>query len=131
MPTDITALSMKKNKIAVIEDEGIVAMDISKCLSLLGYDVVLVSDSGEKALTDMENIDINLVLMDVELKGNLNGLETAKIIKEKYGTPVVFLTAFEDEATLEKISKLSSEGFLVKPFEDEQLKLTVEKVLNS
>ena len=122
---------MEKNKIAVIEDEGIVAMDISKCLSLLGYEVVLVSDSGEKALSEMENTEVNLVLMDVELKGNLNGLETAKIIKEKYGTPVVFLTAFEDEATLDRISKLSSEGFLVKPFEDEQLKLTVEKVLKS
>jgi CheY-like chemotaxis protein len=122
---------MNKKRIIVVEDEGIVAMDISKCLSGLGYDIVLISDSGEKTLEELENLNADLILMDVELKGTLNGLETTKIIKEKFSIPVVFLTAFEDDATLQKISKLSSDGYLVKPFEDEQLKSTVESVLGS
>jgi CheY-like chemotaxis protein len=120
---------MNKKRIIVVEDEGIVAMDISKCLTALGYDVVFVSDSGEKTLKELENLQADLILMDVELKGNLNGLETTKIIKEKFSIPVVFLTAFEDDATLQRISSLSSDGFLVKPFEDEQLRRTVESVL--
>ncbi len=120
---------MSKNKIAVVEDEGIVAMDISKCLTSLGYEVVFVSDSGEKVLDLFENAKPDLILMDVELKGKLNGLETAKLLKEKYSVHVVFLTAFEDENTLNRIGDLSSDGYLVKPFEDEQLESTIKRVL--
>jgi CheY-like chemotaxis protein len=121
---------MSKNRIAVVEDEGIVAMDISNCLSSLGYEVVFVADSGEKAIENLGKIPADLMLMDVELKGELNGLETAVIIKEKHNIPVVFLTAFEDDITLKKISAMSSDGFLVKPFEDEELKKTVERILS-
>ena len=122
---------MAKNKIIVVEDEGIVAMDISKCLSGLGYEVVFISDSGEKALNLLDSTEADLILMDVELKGSLNGIETAKIVKEKFSIPIVFLTAFEDEATIKKISEVSSDGYLVKPFDDEDLKKTVEKILLS
>jgi CheY-like chemotaxis protein len=117
-------------RIIVVEDEGIVAMDISKCLSTLGYEVVFVADSGEKTLDMLEREQSDLILMDVELKGRLNGLETARAVKEKYNIPVVFLTAFEDETTLNKIHELGYNGYLVKPFEDEELRKTVEKVIN-
>ncbi len=112
---------MAKNKIAIVEDEGIVAMDISKCLTSLGYDVAFISDSGEKVLELINDSKPDLILMDVELKGDLNGLETAKILREKYDIHIVFLTAFEDETTLNRIGELSPDGYLVKPFEDEQL----------
>lgn len=121
---------MENKRIAVVEDEGIVAMDISKCLSSLGYEVVFVADSGEKAIENLVSMPADLILMDVELKGELNGLETAMIVKEKNNIPVVFLTAFEDETTLKKIGSITSDGFLVKPFEDEELKKTVERVLS-
>ncbi|HRE11540.1 MAG TPA: response regulator [Ignavibacteria bacterium] len=121
---------MPNNKIAVVEDEGIVAMDISKCLTSLGYEVVFVSDSGEKVIELMKESTPDLILMDVELKGQLNGLDTARIIKEKYDVRVVFLTAFEDETTLNRIGELSPDGYLVKPFEDEQLEGTLKRVLN-
>ena len=119
---------MIKGRIIVVEDEGIVAMDISKCLSSLGYEIVFVSDSGEKTLANLENYKADLILMDVELKGSINGLETARIIKLKYNIPIIFLTAFEDEITLSKIKELSSDGYLIKPFEDEDLKRTVDEV---
>ena len=121
---------MPKNKVAVVEDEGIVAMDISKCLTSLGYEVVFVSDSGEKVLDLFDDARPDLILMDVELKGKLNGLETARLLKEKYDVRVVFLTAFEDENTLNRIGDLSSDGYLVKPFEDEQLQATIQRVLS-
>jgi len=121
---------MAKNRIAVVEDEGIVAMDISKCLTSLGYEVVFVADSGEKAIENLVEMPADLILMDVELKGELNGLETAVIVKEKHNIPVVFLTAFEDETTLKRIGSITADGFLVKPFEDEDLKRTVERILS-
>ena len=124
-------MHMQKGRIVVVEDEGIVAMDISKCLTGLGYEIAFVSDSGERVIEELEHTKADLILMDVELKGSLNGLETAHIVREKHNIPVVFLTAFEDDATLAKISDLSPDGFLVKPFEDEQLKEKVESVLKA
>jgi len=121
---------MAKNKIAIVEDEGIVAMDISKCLTSLGYDVAFISDSGEKVLELINDSKPDLILMDVELKGDLNGLETAKILREIFDIHIVFLTAFEDETTLNRIGELSPDGYLVKPFEDEQLEFTIKRVLN-
>lgn len=120
---------MAKKNIAIVEDEGIVAMDISKCLTSLGYDVAFISDSGEKVLELVENAQPDLILMDVELKGRLNGLETAKLLREKYDIHIVFLTAFEDETTLNRIGELSPDGYLVKPFEDEHLEKTLKRVL--
>ncbi|HMQ80028.1 MAG TPA: response regulator [Ignavibacteria bacterium] len=120
---------MAKKNIAIVEDEGIVAMDISKCLTSLGYDVAFISDSGEKVLELVENAQPDLILMDVELKGRLNGLETAKLLREKYEIHIVFLTAFEDETTLNRIGELSPDGYLVKPFEDEHLEKTLKRVL--
>lgn len=122
---------MAKNKIAIVEDEGIVAMDISKCLTSLGYDVAFISDSGEKVLEIVEDSRPDLILMDVELKGKLNGLETAKMLREKYDIHIVFLTAFEDETTLNRIGELSPDGYLVKPFEDEHLQNTLKRVLGN
>ena len=120
---------MTKNKIAVVEDEGIVAMDISKCLTSLGYDVTFISDSGEKVLELVKESLPDLILMDVELKGQLNGLDTARLLREKYSIHIVFLTAFEDETTLNRIGELSPDGYLVKPFEDDQLENTLKRVL--
>lgn len=121
---------MALKRIIVVEDEGIVAMDISKCLTHMGYEVAFTADSGEKVLEKIETNPADLILMDVELKGNINGLETAKAVKQKYDIPIVFLTAFEDETTLAKISELSSDGYLVKPFEDDNLKNTIDRVLS-
>jgi len=121
---------MPPKRIIIVEDEGIVAMDISKCLSSLGYEIAFTADTGEKILERIETEPADLILMDVELKGAINGLETAKTLKEKYDIPIIFLTAFEDEGTLEKINKLSSDGYLVKPFEDDNLKNTIERILN-
>ncbi|MBN8585571.1 MAG: response regulator [Ignavibacteria bacterium] len=122
---------MTKNKIAVVEDEGIVAMDISKCLASLGYEVTFISDSGEKVLELVKESLPDLILMDVELKGQLNGLDTARLLREKYSIHIVFLTAFEDETTLNRIGELSPDGYLVKPFEDDQLENTLKRVLKN
>ncbi len=117
---------LTKINIAIVEDEGIVAMDIKKSLQILGYNVPFVSDSGEKAIRILEDNKADLVLMDIVLKGKMDGIETAKIIIEKMNIPVIFLSAFEDESTQERAEILNTCGYLVKPFDDYNLKTIIE-----
>ncbi len=117
---------MPKLNIAVIEDEGIVALDIKKSLESLGYGVAFVSDTGEDAIAKLEQFKVDLVLMDIVLKGNMDGIDTARIIMEQMKIPVVFLTAFDDEATEGRAGSLKTAGFLVKPFENAKLKKVIE-----
>ena len=126
---NISVLVMAK-KIGIVEDEGIVAMDIRNSLISLGYEVPFWVDSGEKALQNLEKFETDLMLMDIIIKGPMDGITTAKLIREKYNLPIIFLTAFEDEATLNRASNSNSDGFLIKPFEDTKLKEVIEKVFS-
>jgi len=117
-------------KIAVVEDEGIVAMDIRRCLLSMGHYVSFISDSGEKAIDKLKQNKADLVLMDIVLKGNMDGLEAAKIIVEKMNTPVVFLTALEDETTKQRAEQLKPFRYLLKPFEDSQLCAVIDDTLS-
>jgi len=103
---------LSKINIAVVEDEGIVAMDIKKSLQMLGYNVSFVSDTGEKAIKNIQENKVDLVLMDIVLKGKMDGIETAQIIIDKMNIPVVFLTAFEDELTKGRAKILKNCGYL-------------------
>jgi CheY-like chemotaxis protein len=118
-------------KIGIVEDEGIVAMDIKNSLIALGYEVPFWVDSGEKALLNLEKFEIDLLLMDIIIKGSMDGISTAKLIREKYNFPIVFLTAFEDEATLKSASNANADGFLIKPFEDAKLREVIDKVFSA
>jgi CheY-like chemotaxis protein len=115
-------------RIGIVEDEGIVAMDIKNSLISLGYEVPFWVDSGEKALLNLEKFETDLLLMDIIIKGNIDGIATAKLIREKYKLPIIFLTAFEDEATLNSASNANADGFLIKPFEDSRLREIIENV---
>ena len=117
--------------IGVVEDEGIVAMDIKKSLQILGYKVPFVSDTGENAIKYLEDNKVDLVLMDIVLKGKMDGIDTAKIIIDRMNIPVVFLTAFEDESTQERTKILNSCGYLIKPFEDSNLKTVIEMSIHN
>ncbi|HEY3251974.1 MAG TPA: response regulator, partial [Ignavibacteria bacterium] len=113
----------------IVEDEGIVALDISGIISNLGYETAFITDSAEKALLKIIEDAPDVVLMDIELKGDMNGLQAAKKIKEIHNIPVIFLTAFEDENTISRINEVNNEGYIVKPFEDAMLKEALVKVL--
>ena len=117
-------------KIGIVEDEGIVALDIAGIVKSLGYETAFILDSGEKTIEKLKEIVPDALLMDIELKGELNGLQTAIKLKEHYNIPIIFLTAFEDENTIAKISSVSNDRYIVKPFEDELLRITLEKVLS-
>ena len=113
-------------KILIVEDERVVAEDIRKSLRNLGYDVPSVASSGEEAIEKAETDRPDLVLMDIVLKGKKDGIEAAEYIRSQFNIPVVFLTAYTDEKTLEKAKITEPYGYLVKPFEDQELHATIE-----
>jgi len=89
-------------KILVVEDETIVALDLQNSLKILGYEVVAAATTGEDAITKANRTRPDLVLMDIMLKGEMDGVQAAETIHAQLGVPVIFLTACADEATLQK-----------------------------
>jgi len=120
---------MGKIKILVVEDESIVAKDIQGSLKKFGYLVPTTVKSGELALEEIEENKPDLVLMDIMLKGQISGIEAAKIIKERFGIPVIFLTAYADDNTLGKAKITEPYGYIIKPFKEKELQTTIEMAL--
>lgn len=120
---------MLKVKVLVVEDESIVSKDIQNTLTKLDYQVIGAASTGEKALSLVKNELPDIVLMDIMLKGDLNGIETAKKIKASYNIPVIFLTAYADEATLNKAKLAEPYGYIIKPFKEQDLQATIEVAL--
>lgn len=116
----------QRGNILVVEDEIIVALDLKRCLQGLGYQVLQVVTTGEKAVKAAKNKKPDLVLMDIRLQGKMNGIEAAKLIHSQYDVPVVYLTAYADDQTLRQATAAGPYGYLVKPFEARELKTTIE-----
>jgi len=120
---------MSKTNILVVEDESIVSKDIQHSLHKLGYNVVGAASTGEKALELARSEHPDIVLMDIMLKGELNGIETAEIIKRELAVPVVFLTAYADESTLAKAKITEPYGYIIKPFKEIDLHTSIEMAI--
>ena len=118
-----------KTKILVVEDESIVARDIQNMLLGLGYEVVGVVPTGEEAVALAKETVPSLALVDVMLQGGGTGVEAADLIYSSYNIPVVYLTAYADEATLQRAKETEPFGYLLKPFEERELQTTVEIAL--
>jgi len=119
----------RKNKILIVEDEYIIAIDLKKILVKLGYEVTSFVGKGEEALIKAEQEKPDLILMDIMLHGKLNGIQTAELIKQKFEIPVVYLTALIDEETLQKAKITEPGGYLLKPFEEKALHSAIELAL--
>jgi len=122
---------MVKNQIMVVEDESIVAEHIRISLQNMGYSVTSIASSGAKAIKDAEDKSPDLVLMDIVLDGEMDGIETAKIIRSRFNIPVVFLTAFSDENILERAKITEPFGYVIKPFNDTDLRINIELALHN
>jgi DNA-binding LytR/AlgR family response regulator len=120
---------MSKVNVFVVEDESIVSKDIQHSLKKIGYNVIGVSASGERAIELMKNVKPDIVLMDIMLKGDMNGIDSADVIKREYGIPVIFLTAYADEATLAKAKISEPYGYILKPFKEIDLQTSIEMAI--
>jgi PAS domain S-box-containing protein len=120
---------MTDKQILVVEDERIVALDIKQRLEDLGYGVLAMVATGAEAIHHTEALCPDLVLMDINLKGSMDGIEAAQHIHERFAIPVVYLTAYAGASTLERVKSSDPFGYLVKPFESRELHAAVEVAL--
>lgn len=120
---------MDKTKILVVEDQTIVALNIKNRLKNLGYAVPSAVGSGKEAIREAELTNVDIVLMDIMLKGDMDGIEAARIIKSRFGIPIIYLTACTDFETLERAKLTDPEGYISKPFKEEDLCKNIETAL--
>jgi CheY-like chemotaxis protein len=115
--------------ILIVEDEGLVAMEIGMSLASLGHKVIGIFPSGSEALGFLKENTPDLILMDIRLKGDLNGIDTARIINDTNDVPIVYMTAYSDKDTIEVANTTNHAGFLFKPIADYQIKEMMNKTL--
>jgi PAS domain S-box-containing protein len=120
---------MTPSRILIVEDDRIVARDIQQQLIRIGHTVVGITARGEDALPLTIRSRPNLVLMDIRLEGGIDGIDAAQQIGERCGVPVIYLTAYADDQTLRRAGVTEPFGYLLKPFEDSQLRTTIEMAL--
>lgn len=120
---------MAKTKILIVEDERIIAEDINNSLESLGYVITSIVSTGEEAIKKVEEETPDLVLMDIVLKGEINGINTAQDIFFRLGIPVVYLTAYTDKTTVKRAKITEPFGYIVKPYTNRELYSTIEIAL--
>ena len=120
---------MAKARIMVVEDEGVVALQIADALKGMEYDVPVVAMTGEEAVSRLLDTEPDLVLMDIHLKSGMSGVEAAKRIRQRLDVPVIYLTAFSDAETLEQAQLTEPYGYVLKPFEEKSLHAIIQMSL--
>ncbi len=120
---------MVNEKILVVEDEKITGMDIQSTLENMGYNVIGVASTGEEAIEKISNLAPDLILMDIVLKGTMTGLDVAEYVMNNHNIPVVYLTAHADDLTMRKAKTTVPYGYIIKPYEKQELQMTVEMAI--
>ena len=121
---------MNAASILIVEDEPVVAKDIQLSLQRLGYRVPATATSGEEAIRKAGDTHPDLILMDIVLKGKMDGVETALHIQRRQDVPVIYLTAYADNHTLERAKVTSPAGYMLKPYQANELRTTIELALH-
>ena len=122
-------MEIKGKKILIVEDNPIIAADLESFLSSEGLDVVAVAHEASHALDHLNKPDIEFAILDIHLGTGPSGLDIAEVIHEKYHLPYIFLTSFDDEATLAEAQRHAPYGYLVKPFQERTILATIKMAL--
>jgi PAS domain S-box-containing protein len=120
---------MVQIKILIVEDERIVAEDIKETLQKFGYDIPAIAKTGESAIEKTQEFRPDLILMDIFLAGRMNGIEAAEQIRQKFATPVIYLTGHADEQIMEKAKITEPYGYIRKPYDERELRTAIEIAL--
>lgn len=116
-------------RIIIIEDEAIIAAEIKSTLTLLGYEVVGHAGNGDRAMDLFASTAADLIILDINIRGTLTGIDLAHLIRDKYHVPFVFLTSYSDRLTLDRAKASMPYGYIVKPFSEDDLRVNVELAL--
>jgi PleD family two-component response regulator len=120
----------EKVTILLVEDEGIVARDLQETLERLGYRVVGIASEGVQAVCLAEELQPQLIVMDVSLHGEIDGIQAARMIQERAHVPVIFLTGHRDPATLDRAVRTGPLGYIIKPFQEVELRCAIEVAIH-
>jgi len=121
---------MSRAKILIVEDESIIAEDIADSLKALGYSITGIVFSGEEAIQLAGDMQPDLVLMDIRLQGEMDGITAAAEIQSRFQIPIVYLTAYADDHTLQRVNSTKPFGYVVKPFEEKNLHSAIQIALH-
>jgi PAS domain S-box-containing protein len=116
----------RPSRILVVEDESIVAFNLQQRLSQLGYDVPAIAVSGDECMEMFSKTQPDLVLMDIHIQGDMDGIEVASRLRETHSAPVIYLTAYSEDSTLERARQTRPYGYLLKPFSERELHATIQ-----
>jgi CheY-like chemotaxis protein len=124
------SFSMSKSRILLVEDDAIVRMDLEYCLRNLGFEIAGSCATAEDAIESVTQSKPDLVLMDIFLPGGLDGVDAAKIINADFRVPVIYLSGFCDEVAIARAKLTDPYGYLLKPYDKETLRNTIEMALD-
>lgn len=122
---------MENAKILVVEDDSIVALDLKIRLQALGYSVPATVSSGEEAIRKTAETRPDLVLMDIRLKGDQDGIKAAEEIRARFDIPIIYITALADADTLRRAKSTEPLGYVIKPFNDIELRTALETAFST
>lgn len=117
---------MEKLKLLIVEDDPIIAADLERAMKKMGYEVLDAVESGEEALEVVAQDSPDLVLMDIQLEGDLDGIDTAHMISKQQAIPIIYLTSNTDERTFNRAKLTQPHGFLSKPFRLTDIKHSID-----
>lgn len=120
----------EKIRVLVVEDEYILAMNLQEILELLGYTVSDITDSAETAIDKAGELLPNLVLMDIRLRGEMDGIQAAELIWNRFQIPVLYITGHSDKSTVERAKMTFAFGYILKPVKEQQLYVAIQTALN-
>ena len=120
---------MGQVRILIVEDEPLIAEDLAASLVELGYAVCAQADNALDAMAEITRCKPDLILLDINLEGSLDGVELAEKVNEKFGIPFIFVTSHADKGTIERVKRTRPSGFIVKPFDDNDLRSNIEIAL--
>jgi len=122
-------LAMPQARVLIVEDEKIVALDLEQRLRSFGYAVIGIVSSGKAAMAKAKETTPDLILMDITLNGEMDGIQTALEIQRIQDIPVIYVTAHADGVTIERAKHTGPFGYVLKPFEDRELRSGIEVAL--
>jgi len=123
-------MESRECKIMIVEDEGLIAADLQGRLEHAGYTVPAIADSADEALRAIRETSPDLVLMDIRIKGDMDGIDVAEKVRREFDVPVVYLTAYEDRGTLERASRTQAFGYIKKPIASASLQGSIEMAIS-
>ena len=119
----------KTMQVLIVEDEPIIADDIAICMDQMGHEVTDICDTADQALAALNQHTIDLVLLDIKIKGDRDGVQLAQCIKQKTNIPFIYISSLYDKTTISRVKNTHPSGYIIKPFKDEDIKVAVDMAL--